>query len=71
MILFCFQVRYFHQSFNKLSEVYVINYITASHFSHQMEAVMFIIPQYFSTCGKIVYEQLTVDGVGSLLFSVF
>ena len=36
-----------------------------------MEAVMFIIPQYFSTCGKIVYEQLTVDDVGSLLFSVF
>ena len=55
---------------SKLSEVYVTSYITASLFSHLMEAVMFIIPQYFSTCGKIIYEQLTVYGVGGLLFSV-
>ena len=51
-------------------EVYVINYITASLFPCQMEAIMFIILFYFSAHGKNVYEQLTVYGVGGLLFNV-
>ena len=59
----------FHQFSNKLRGLYYELY-SATLYLHQMEAVMFIIPQYFSTCGKIVCEQLTVYGVGGLLFSV-
>ena len=55
-----------HQFSNKLRGLYYELY-SATLYLYQMEAVMFIIPQYFSTCGKIVYEQLTVDGVGGLL----
>ena len=58
-----------HQFSNKLRGLYYELY-SATLYLYQMEAVMFIIPQYFSTCGKIVYEQLSVDGVGGLLFSV-
>ena len=51
-------------------EVYFINYITASLFLCQMEAICLSSFKYFSTHGENVYEQLTVYGVGGSLFSV-
>ena len=37
-------------------EIYIINYITASLFLRQIEAIMFIILQIFLTCRKNVFE---------------
>ena len=50
-------------------EVHIMSYITASFFSHQMEAITICLLsfKYFSPRKKNVYEQTTVFGM--LVFS--
>ena len=51
-------------------EIYIINYITASLFLRQIEAIMFIILQIFLTCRKMFLNSLLFM-VWEVHFSVF
>ena len=48
-----------------MPEVYIKSYITASLFSHQMEAITACLLsfKYFSTCKKHFYEHTTISGL--------